>query len=255
MASCTCGSTSGERRDAGGLVAVHAQNDKALAGADGSGRPPAGREKVAFSSTSPSLPRWKSPRSPPAEAVGPPEEDLARSAKFAPALSLAASCVAVACAAAICASVALSAVVTRISLRCTCSGTSKSFAWAVVVGLLLLVGEVEVAADLVAHDLLGDDLVLDLLLEVLKGDTLLSAAFSRASMESRWFCLRMSSRRRMVSASPVMSSSLPLESRSCWSIMSRSRFWRVVFELGRLRHPAAGPRRGAALRRAGTRCG
>jgi hypothetical protein len=52
-------------------------------------------------------------------------------------------------------------------------GNGEVLGVGVVVGSSSGCGHVEMAADLVAHDLLGDDLVADVLLEVLKGDALL----------------------------------------------------------------------------------
>ncbi len=135
--------------------------------------PPTGSEKVAFSRTSPRAPRLKSPRSPPAEAVGPPESVRAMAAKLPPARSLPAMPSALAWAASSCAWVAFSGVGMRISLRCTCSGSSEVLLVGVVVGELIGVGHVEMAADLVAHHLLADDLIADVLLEVFEGDALL----------------------------------------------------------------------------------
>jgi len=107
-------------------------------------------------------------------AVGPPDEVFANSAKLAPDVSLAESSSALAWAAAMSASLAFSGVGIRISLRCTCSGTVKLLSMCGVVSLLISVGHVEMATHFIAHDLLPDDLIADVLLEILKGDALLS---------------------------------------------------------------------------------
>ncbi len=53
-------------------------------------------------------------------------------------------------------------------------GDSELLGVRVIVGELIGVGHVEMAADLIAHHLLADDLIADVLLEVFEGDALLS---------------------------------------------------------------------------------